>query len=132
MTVLRSSELFELSTPETRRAKGPLVTVQLQPGRFVKMHRQDAIAQGLLQPEEKAQPPTGDKMRPAAKDKAAGIGAPTTPDDLTTIPGVGQATARLLQARGINTFDQLRQAATLDFLSAPARQAIEEWRQANG
>lgn len=123
--------------------KGPLVRVQLQPGRFVKMHEEDAIAQGLL--ESKARSAGQNKMRTPAANKGAGeqggkgAGEPDTPpdpppaDDLTAIAGVGKATARALQARGIDSFEKLRQATPekLNFLGKQALQAIEDWKDAD-
>lgn len=117
--------------------KGPLVRVELQPGRFVKMYEQDAIAQGLL--EAKAKPPGENKMLPPAGNKmveaqgSKGAGEQDDPpdppaDDLTTIDGIGPATARALQARGITTFEDLRKAGDLNFISAQAQKAIDEWK----
>jgi predicted flap endonuclease-1-like 5' DNA nuclease len=138
MPVINGYDSWPLVTREDVMKKGKLVRIELSPGRFVKMHEKDAIAQGLLKP--KAQPPAKNKMKPPQGDKVV---APPDPseggkekegDDFTTIDGVGPATARALQAHGIATFEQLRQAheaSALDFLSAQARQAIERWRGAD-
>lgn len=125
----------------TRATKksGPLVKVEISPGHVVKMYKEDAIAEGYLPPEIKAMPPAENKMMPRSENKAAGErgsgGAgeikqetKTGPDDFTTIPGVGRATARALQARGVTTFEQLRQAGALDYVSESAMKAIEAWR----
>lgn len=118
-------------------AKGPLIRVELQPGRYVKMHRQDAIDQGLLKPKKKpkekapkkGRKPARDKMRRPERDKALSATAnkpDTPPDDFTVIPGVGPATAGELQQHGIRTFEQLRKA-DVGFLHGRAQTAIEEW-----
>lgn len=121
--------------------KGPLVKVELQPGRFVKMYRDDAIAAGLLdapEPKKRRQKPA-DKMRAPAQDKSksnvvvtdqpAGARAivTTVADDFTQIPGIGAATAEELRQRGFYTFEDLRNA---DLAELPwrARHAVEEWR----
>jgi hypothetical protein len=132
-----SSKSFTVDTPQTRAKRGPLVRVEISPGRFVKMHEQDAVAAGHIKP--KGRPPQEeDKQRPAGGDKSGAgqpagkpAGEPVTMDDLTTVAGVGRATARALQARGITTFEQLRQAGPLDYLSPQTMQAIEQWRQAD-
>ena len=120
-------------------SKGKLVRVQLQKGQFVKMYEADAIAKGLLPP--KAKPQAVNKMRtpPANKSVSAepeqaqperaqpeAESAPVA-DDFTTIPGIGKATARALVANGITTFEQLKAAGKLEYLSPKARQAIEDW-----
>lgn len=127
--------------------KGKLVRVELQPGRFVKMFEADAVAQGLI--EKKKRPASGDKMRRpggdkgnspspqppptgrgsmASADEAAGEEKAAPLDDFTVIEGIGPATARALQARGIKTFEELRAANDLGFLSSQAQTAIEQWR----
>lgn len=136
MAVIDSSS-FTIRTREEDMKKGPLIKVEIAPGRYVKMYRADAEAQGLVAPAPaatKAQPPTGNKMLPPAGNKKADAGTdpatdPPAADDFTTIQGIGPASARALVARGITTFAQLRQASQLDFLSVQARQAIETWRQ---
>jgi predicted flap endonuclease-1-like 5' DNA nuclease len=88
------------------------------------MHREDAVAAGLLEPKRRERPE--DKMRRSSGDKAQGKG-----DDLTEIPGIGAATADQLEELGFWTLDQLREA-DLDELPSRARQAVEEWRDAKG
>lgn len=112
--------------------KGPLIKVEISPGRYVKMYQADAEARGLVQ---KARPPQQDKIRPPQQDKQQQ--PPAEPeeetavsDDLTQIPGVGPATARALAARGIDTFAALRAAGELDWLTPQANQAIAAWREA--
>lgn len=138
-----SSKSFELDTPQSRTQKGPLIRVEISPGRFVKMYEQDAVAQGLVKPKQKK--PGGNKLRRPQADKQGSGGAgeqgsnsteQTFPgeepeaDDLTTIAGVGPATARALQARGLMTFEQLRQADLAILPISPAvKQAIEQWRE---
>jgi predicted flap endonuclease-1-like 5' DNA nuclease len=107
-----------------KKGRGPLVRVELEPGRYVKMHREDARRAGLLP--SKAQTPAGNKMRVPARDKAVSASANKSAD-FTTIAGVGTATAADLQEHGIQTLDQLR-TADVGFLSSRAQSAIEEWR----
>lgn len=88
-----SSTSFEVVNAKTRKNKGPLVAVEIAPGRFVKMYRADAEAQGFLEPlpdavtgkftsegpkdsgpkdsGAKGRPAEGNKMRPAGQDKEA-------------------------------------------------------------
>jgi predicted flap endonuclease-1-like 5' DNA nuclease len=141
-----SSKSFDVVNQKTRQQKGPLVRVELSPGRFVKMHREDAIAAGHIAPQggEKMRPAAENKMLTAAEDKGVvphpqplyppgtssqgERGASEEEADFTSIPGVGPATARALKARRIETFEQLRAAGQLDFVSPQAMQAIEKWR----
>lgn len=120
------------SFTQAQKKSGPLVKVEISPGRIVKMYKEDAIAEGYLPPEIKAMPPAENKMIPRSENKAAAppvIEPPKTgPDDFTTILGVGRATSRALQARGVTTFEQLRQAGALDYVSESAMKAIEAWR----
>jgi predicted flap endonuclease-1-like 5' DNA nuclease len=108
--------------------KGKLVTVTGPRGYGVKMYEQDAIAQGLI-PGKKAQPAKENKMMPQPQNKLAPAPVETKEliDDLTTIDGIGKATERALNARGIKTFEQLR-AANVDFLSPMVKAKIEDWR----
>jgi predicted flap endonuclease-1-like 5' DNA nuclease len=139
-----SSESFTKSTPQTRREKGPLVRVEKgAPGRYVKMYRADVERLGLVEKVhpadkdklklpaggDKSQPPQGDKSLPPQGNKAAEPTPPAEPDDFTEIDGVGKATARALAGHGIVTFDQLKAAGTLDYITPAAMSAIEEWRQ---
>lgn len=123
-----------------------MVRVELSPGRFVKMHRADvegteradavhpADAHKLKRPQgDKALPPAGDKRAPAQGDKAENpnsqIPNPNeAADDFATIAGVGKATARALAAHGIRTFEQLKAAGSLDYITPAAMSAIEAWR----
>jgi len=133
-----NSEAWPVVTQEDNMKKGKLIRVEIGPGRFVKMYEADAAARGLIP--QKSKPPAGNKMKLPAGDKGgqapdsevlAGqqVDQPQRPDDLTIIKGVGQATARAIQARGITTFDQLRAATDLSFLTAQAQEAIEQWRE---
>lgn len=117
--------------------KGPLVKVELQPGRFVKMYRDDAIAAGLLDAPEKKRKKPADKMQKQAQDKSGVVvtqdrarpapGVTTAADDFTQIPGIGAATAEELYERGFDTFEELRNA---DLAELPwrAQLAIGQWR----
>ena len=112
--------------------KGPLVKIPIGRGQFVKMYESDAIAKGLLP--SKAKPQADNKMRlPTAtqnKSTPSEMEVESAPlaDDFTTIQGVGPATARALVANGITTFEQLRQAGALTYVTARTMQAIEKWR----
>jgi predicted flap endonuclease-1-like 5' DNA nuclease len=130
--------------------RGPLVRVELEPGRFVKMHKEDAMARGLLAPKKRQ--PAGNKMRVPVANKAIVTGAsdtsagafaqpeaitrviadPEVPadieaDDFTAIDGIGEVMAAMLHERGILTLDELREVETCD-LPARVAQAIERWR----
>lgn len=126
-----NSKEWPLINQEVRMNKGKLVNIQISPGRYVKMYESDAIAKGLL----KAKPQPANKMQKPPQNKASKVTPseekpeekPPT-DDFTTISGVGPATARALMAHGIISFDQLRSAGKLDYLSAKTMQAIEVWR----
>jgi predicted flap endonuclease-1-like 5' DNA nuclease len=122
--------------------------VELAPGRFAKMHKQDAIEAGLFQ--AKKREPQEDKMRRPAEDKAEGKGAEEQGsggaketaaqglaeleraedvDDFTVIPGVGPSTAENLWLLGFRRLEELRSpSADLNELDARARRAIERWR----
>ena len=127
--------------------KGPLVRVELQPGRFVKKYEEDAVLDGYAEDEDgvwrlaaggpkkkggkpqetKIRKPQEDKGKRPAEEKAPAEEPPVPADDFTVIDGVGPATARALAAHEIRTFDELREAR-LDFLTGQALAAIEEWR----
>lgn len=132
MAVITGRDSWPLDNQEVRMKKGPLIKIELQPGRFVKMYEQDAIAQGLVEP--KAKPPKHDKMqRPEEnkiqapeEDKAAESEAQPA-DDFTQIPGVGPATARAIVAHNITTFEQLREAPSLDFLPERALESVKSY-----
>ena len=115
--------------------KGKLINITLGKGRYVKMYEADAIAQGLL----KAKPQAPNKMRVPGQNKAAPEGKPEAQpeekppaDDFTAITGIGPATARALVSHGITTFEQLKAASVLDYLTAKARAGIDAWRVING
>lgn len=136
MAVITGKVNWPVDNQEVRMRKGKLIRVEIGPGQFRKMYEADAIEKGYIKP--KNQPAERDKMLRPQGDKVAGqksvsvsaetVSAPS--DDFTQIPGVGPATARMLVANGITTFDQLRQASSLSFLPERALQAIETWRNA--
>lgn len=99
--------------------KGKLVRVEIGPGRYGMMHRQDAVEAGLVAA-PKRRKPAEDKMRRPEADKSGR-------DDFTTIRGIGAMTARRLYERGIFTFEQLRTADVSD-LPGRARWEIKNWR----
>lgn len=140
-----SSKSFELVNAKTRQQKGPLVTVEISPGRHVKMYQADAEEQGLIQKsrpaaEDKSLKPAEDKRREGPSERPGErreaettVPQPSAPaDDLTEIDGVGKATARALAAAGIVTFEQLKTADIERIVSGNALAAIEEWRSSNG
>lgn len=130
MAIVTSSKNWPVDNQEKRMKKGPLVRVEIAPGRVVKMYRADAIEQGYVEaPETKEQPRRHDKQRLPEQNKEPE--PEPEPDDFTEIDGVGPATARAIVANGITTFDALR-AANLDFLSGSPLAAVEEWREAGG
>jgi predicted flap endonuclease-1-like 5' DNA nuclease len=130
MAVL-SSKSFSLDNPKTRANKGKLIRVTLPAGNIVKMYTQDAIAAGYIKaPQNKAMPaPAENKMMPIpAANKAQEDAAPAEQAvDFSTIKGVGLASARLIVANGIGSYEQLR-TADISFLPGKVQQAIEEWR----
>jgi predicted flap endonuclease-1-like 5' DNA nuclease len=127
-----SSKSFGKDNAQTRGQKGPLIRVKIGEGQYRKMYEADAIAQGLIV--GKAQPPAQDKQRQPAQDKQRQPPKEERPaDDLSTIQGVGLATARMQAARAITTNDEQRAASAagkLNFLSSAAQTAIGKW--ANG
>jgi predicted flap endonuclease-1-like 5' DNA nuclease len=127
MAVITNPKEWPVDNQEVRVKKGPLVKVEIGPGQFRKMYRSDAERLGLI----KAQAPAPNKMQLPAENKAPEPepeqeSAPE--DDFTAIPGVGKAAARALAAHGVATFDDLRAAGELDYLSEKVNQAIAEWR----
>lgn len=130
MAILTEKSKWPLITQEANMKKGCLVRVSLGHGQFVKMYESDAIAQGKLP--SKAKPQAANKMRLPQENKSV----PEAPevenapivDDFSTIPGIGKAAARALVGHGITTFEQLRQAGSLDYLLPKTLKAIEEWR----
>ena len=132
MAVL-SSKSFTTDNPRKRATKGPLIRVTLPAGNIVKMYQADALAAGYIkpkpQPQNKALPPAQNKMLPAPVTNKAEEADEGQVVDFSTIKGVGLASARLIVANGIATYDEL-QAADVSFLSSKARQAVEDWRNA--
>ena len=136
MAVITDKKNWESVTQEKNMKKGPLVKIKIGRGQFVKMYEADAIAKGLLT--SKAKPQADNKMRlpTAAQNKSISqepeVVSASPADDFTTIQGVGPATARALVANGITTFEQLRQAGALTYLTPRTMQAIEKWRELSG
>jgi predicted flap endonuclease-1-like 5' DNA nuclease len=129
MVVISNPRTWPLDNQQTRAKKGKLVRVQRGRGMFVKMYEADAIAQGLIP--GKAKPQAENKMRVPGENKtlsAAPAAELPKPDDFTTIPGIGPASARALVAHGITTFEQLREAVSISYLTSKARDSIEAWR----
>ena len=132
MSILTNKKQWQLVTQEANMKKGPLVKIQIGKGQFKKMYEADAIAQGLLpakakpQAENKMRLPTTTQNKSAPQDPE--VESSPSADDFTTIPGVGPATARALLANGIITFEQLRQAGVLSYVTPRTMQAIEAWR----
>lgn len=126
MTVI-DSKTWPVDNQRVRAQKGKLIRVVKRKGLVVKMYETDAIDQGYIkskpQAENKMRTPTENKAEPEAE-------AEETPkaDDFSSIPGIGKATARALVAHGITTFEQLRQAGKLGYLTSKAAEAVEAWR----
>lgn len=66
-----NSKQWKMITQEVHMSKGKLITVEISPGRSVKMYEADAIAKGLIQPppEVKMRKAPGNKMRERPADK---------------------------------------------------------------
>jgi len=131
MAIIEDPKNWPVDNQQVRAKKGKLIRVQIKPGRYVKMYEADAIAQGYI----KAQPQAENKMRQPPGNKVAPEEPPEEKpqaDDFITIPGIGPATARALVSHGITTFEQLKSAGDLAYLTAKGRDAIEAWRIANG
>jgi predicted flap endonuclease-1-like 5' DNA nuclease len=115
--------------------RGPLVKVEISPGRYVKMYQHDAAARGLLQKEK---PPVMNKMRspePSTKEAAPQQEEnlqqeEKEKDDFTEIEGIGEATCKALYEHGIQTFDDLLHAEDVSYLNSKAKAAIKAWREA--
>ena len=121
------SKTWPVDNQRVRAQKGQLIRVVKRNGQIVKMYEADAIAQGLI----KGKPQAENKMRTPSENKAepeAPAEEPPKPDDFSTIPGIGKATARALVAHGVTTFEQLHQAGKLSYLTSKAAEAIEAWR----
>jgi predicted flap endonuclease-1-like 5' DNA nuclease len=121
MSVITGLEEWPMDNQEVRMSKGRLIRVQTGRGQWVKMYEADAVAAGYI----KAREPVQNKMVEPVANKEP---EPVRVDDFTAIPGVGRAAARALAANGITTFDGLRAAGELDYLTAKVNQAIEDWR----
>lgn len=127
MTVIGDRLSWKVNSQRTRAGKGPLITVKHPDGHHTRMHEADAIEAGLI-PGRKAAPVPGNKIAPMPENKTAP--APEVPpEDFSTIPGVGRASARSLVSQGVTTFAGLR-TVDLDGLTlAPSvKAAIEAWR----
>ena len=78
--------------------RGPLIKVQIGPGRFVKMYERDAIARGLVkkerpQVENKMMVPEEDKSTPSPSSRPS----PTGEEEMTpplTLPSGGEGEKR--------------------------------------
>jgi predicted flap endonuclease-1-like 5' DNA nuclease len=123
MAIIFDPKSWPVDNQRTRQQKGRLIRVQIGPDQYRKMYEADAERLGLIKARSKPE----DKMIERPADTKAE--EPVKADDFTAIPGVGKAAARALVAHGITTFEQLRQAGELDYLSGKINRAIEEWRQ---
>lgn len=134
MTIIGDRKTWAVDNKEIRMGKGPLVIVRHPDGHASKMYLEDAVAAGLV-PAAKGLPAGENKMMLPVEDKAAAhpplenAGAGEAADDLTTIAGLGLASARVLVANGVTTFAQLRAAKNLSYLSKKAQAAVEAWRR---
>ena len=125
MTVIEPKKHWPIDSQDERKKKGPLIKIEIRPGQLVKMYEADAIKLGHL----KARGPAQNKMREPEANKTAD--EQTAADDFKTIPGIGPAAARALEASGITTFEQLRAAGEIPYLTDKANKALEEWRNRN-
>jgi predicted flap endonuclease-1-like 5' DNA nuclease len=123
MSVITNPKEWPVDNQEVRRMKGRLIRVEIGPGQYRMMYQADAERLGLV----KAREPVQNKMVEPAENKTVEP-EPVRADDFTTISGVGRAAARALAANGITTFNGLRAAGELDYLTAKVNQAIEDWR----
>jgi len=133
MPVIRDRSEWPLITDEKNRQRGKLIKVEIAPGRFVKMYESDV--KGLKKPpKNKKADPGQNKIKKPGGDKSAAQEqqAEQAEDSFAEIPGVGPATERALKERGILTFDDLREAGELDYLTAGINANIEKWRVSNG
>jgi predicted flap endonuclease-1-like 5' DNA nuclease len=131
MSIILDKKNWAVDNQQVRAKKGKLVRVQIRPGQFVKMYEVDAIAKGYI----KGKPQAENKMRLPTENKAVLEEAPEEKpqaDDFTTIPGIGIATARALTTHGITTFEQLKAAGDLPYLTTKGRESVAAWRAANG
>ena len=109
-----------------KKKKGKLVTVNQGKGRGIKMYLEDAIEAGLHKPAQKIKLAEENKMLVPDETKQQEP-EPEAQDDFTTIDGIGKASDRLLKSRGVNTFDQLREA-NLESFSTSIQNAVDRWK----
>jgi len=147
MPVVNSKIEWVIRSQKTNQNKGPLIRVEIAPGMFVKKYREDAIAEGLIKdPKKKTKKPKKNKSLPPSKDKnlppekeKKPVSADTISDesaqkadDFKSIKGVGIGAARALESHGIVTFEQLREAGNLDYLTQKVNKSIQAWRESGG
>lgn len=123
MPVVKASNTWPVVTEATRRNKGTLIRVTLPSGNMVKMYEQDAIAQGLIEPE--IEPQEVESEEPAQEDQEVPEAAQNA--DFAAIKGIGKASAKKLVANGILTHDDLL-TKNIDFLPSKVVKSIEAWR----
>ena len=77
------------------------------------------------------QPVIEDKATKPEPETAVSEPAPTEPDDLTAISGIGKARAKELSLKGIDTYAQLAAADTdhLHDTMEVSRERIEAWQK---
>jgi predicted flap endonuclease-1-like 5' DNA nuclease len=90
--------------------KGPLVRVEIEPGRYGMMHRQETIEAGLIAApkrrkpaEDKVSRPEGDKGKRESGNRDSGSGKAgkrKSADDFVIIRGIGPATVEALHEAG--------------------------------
>lgn len=111
--------------------KGKLVRVEISPGRFVKIYESDLQKMKTPQSNKILKTETANKSESNPDADVVGsvpVFEEQPSDDLGSIAGIGPATVRALAAHGIETFEQLRSAGELVFLSSRVNEAIEIWR----
>ena len=128
MPVIQSKSDWSIETQELNMKKGKLVRVQIGPGQFIKVYEADL--------RNKAQVPTQNKiLKSETQNKGAADPGPEDQpaadpgDDLSSIPGIGKASARVLNEHGIWSFVDLFKAGELDYLSQKINEKIQAWRE---
>ncbi len=120
--IKRDNKMLKIT--ENKKYPGRVVAVQIRPGQWVKMTKEEAIEKGYLRGAK-----VENKQLESVELASAPEIAPGPEDanmegfDFLSLDGVGKASARLLQIRGITTLQQAKDHDLL-FLPAKARAAI--------
>lgn len=126
--VKRGNKMLKIT--ENKKYPGRVVAVQIRPGQWVKMTKEEAIEKGYLRgaqsPVAKVENKQLERVELAAAPEIALVpeeGEGPEGFDFLSLDGVGKASARVLQIRGITTLQQAKDHDLL-FLPAKARAAI--------